>query len=802
MSPELTGWMLDLYADHSASQDGLVLWLLEEPACPPGADLPAAEPARRRLTQSFPVTFYAAGPGPRLRQLWQHLQSQPLPVELTRTERRDLFQPQPVTVLAIEVKNPAHQPALFVRLCNQFPDLTYYDADISLSLRHAARFGTFPLAHLQVTTDSQHSIQAIQVLDSPWDLEPEPPPLRSMTIEPDCNPTHRPPRWLEIRIQRWRYRLPLASFYEPELARPLLVNLAAILNRHDPDLLLTAWGDTWLLPRLLDLSERWNIPLPLSRDPRHPCLRKKARSYFTYGQIIHRGQQVLLFGRWHIDMYNAMMFHDYRLEGILESARVTATPVQDAARLSPGSGISAMQIATALRQGILVPWRKQQAETPKTAMDLIHADQGGLVYQPLVGLHRDVAEIDFISLYPSIMAHFNVSPETTHSEPRSASARRVPELNLWIDGDLDDPASRGLVPQTLQPLLEKRIALKQQAAHLPAWDPRRTAYKARASAHKWLLVTCFGYLGYKNARFGRIEAHQSVTAYSRECLLRAKEAAEDAGCTVLHMYVDGLWVQQPRDHSAGAPLRRDPSDFQPLLEEISRRTRLPVALDGVYRWVAFLPSRVNEDLPVANRYFGVFQDGSLKVRGIEARRGDAPAWIADSQMRILQTLAQAGQADDLPEYLPAILAFLRQQLKLLRLRRLPLENLLVSQKLSRELEEYRTPSPAARAALQLRAVGRSLRPGQRVRFLFTLGDPGVYAWDLPEPPSPAAVNVSRYSELLLRASAAVLQPLGVNETALRNWLFSHASYGAAPGQLPARASASPLLAHLSGALHF
>ena len=48
-----------------------------------------------------------------------------------------------------------------------------------------------------------------------------------------------------------------------------------------------------------------------------------------------------------------------------------------------------------------------------------------------------------------------------------------------------------------------------------------------ASAEKWLLVTCFGYLGYKNARFGRIEAHEAVTAYGREALLRAKEAAED-----------------------------------------------------------------------------------------------------------------------------------------------------------------------------------------------------------------------------------------------------------------------------------
>lgn len=134
-------------------------------------------------------------------------------------------------------------------------------------------------------------------------------------------------------------------------------------------------------------------------------------------------------------------------------------------------------------------------------------------------------------------------------------------------------------------------------------------------------MTCFGYLGYKNARFGRIEAHEAVTTWGREALLRAKEAAEEHGFTVLRMYVDGLWVKRE-----GC---RQPQDFQPLLEDIARRTRLPVALDGVYRWNTFLPSRVDARWPVPNRYFGVFQDGSIKVRGIDMRRRDTTPFIAE-----------------------------------------------------------------------------------------------------------------------------------------------------------------------------
>jgi DNA polymerase-2 len=273
-----------------------------------------------------------------------------------------------------------------------------------------------------------------------------------------------------------------------------LINLSSILKRQDPDLLLTDWGDTWLLPYLLELCEQHDFTLPLNRDERMDVTHKRERSYQAYGQVIHRGRQVHLYGRWHIDRFNAIMFHDYGMDGILESARVTGLPVQQAARLSPGTGISAMQIVTALREGILVPWHKQQAEMSKSALDLLHADQGGLVYQPTIGLHTDVAEIDFISMYPSIMARFNVSPETISVPEQTSSdasihiihhqaSNWVPELNLQIDQSVP-----GLIPQTLRPLLEKRIAFKQRIPELPNWDPRRQVYKARAAAHKWLAM--------------------------------------------------------------------------------------------------------------------------------------------------------------------------------------------------------------------------------------------------------------------------------------------------------------------------
>lgn len=696
---------------------------------------------------------------------------------LRREERRDLFFPRPLPVLAIQVRGPQQQERLFRQVAQEYPELDYYDADLPLALRYAAVYGVFPLARCQVSlgpaspTETAHpeyalerGAAAIQPLDTPWALDPPRPPLRLLVLEPDPPLSGPDPgragqanrRWLIIRAAQLA---PAGGAIRPpqrlcrlalQPARPLLVNLRALLEQYDPDLLLTRWGDTWLLPRLLKSAHVLGLPLPLSRDPEREAAYRRERSYFSYGQVIYRGRQVLLFGRWHIDCHNAMLWDEggvdglgaegsYGLEGVLETARVTGLPVQTAARVSPGTGISAMQILTALRLGVLAPWRKQQVEAPKTARQLFAADQGGLVYQPRPGLYRDVAELDFISMYPGIMVRFNISPETRAGE-----------------------AKPGLVPQTLAPLLAKRLALKQRLASLPAWHPQRLADQQRAAAHKWLLVTCFGYLGYKNARFGRIEAHEAVTAHGREALLQAKEAAEDLGYTVLHLYVDGIWVHKP-----GATT---PADLQPLVQAILERTGLPIALDGIYRWVAFSTSRPNPAVPVANRYFGVFQDGTLKVRGIEARRRDTPPFIGAAQVQALEAAAPVDLGDGLAVAQGRLLAVFRRGLARLRRGQIPLAELVVTHRLGRELDKYRARSAGREAASQLQAAGFRLRAGQRVQFIYTRGEPGVHAWDLPQPLDPRTVDLERYRELFLRAAETILAPFGLGPEEARSQL--------------------------------
>jgi DNA polymerase-2 len=634
-------------------------------------------------------------------------------------------------------------------------------------------------------------IRNIEALDSPWEVEYRVPPLRVMTLRLEGelqDPTrgHRGDLLVEIDGQNFRF--------PRRRGRQLVLSFRHLLEHHDPDVLISAFGDNYILPRLLRLAQHYSIPLPLNRDPSQAVQRKGAHSYFSYGRIMFRDEQHTLRGRWHIDRQNAFLSNYYGLDGILEIARVSGLPVQTVSRVSTGTGISAMQVATAQRRGVLVPWQKRHPESLKSGLDLLAADKGGLVYTPIAGLYEGVAELDFTAMYPSIMVHFNVSPETVEAE--CCEGEPVPEL-----GTLICRHRVGLVPETLAPLLEKRNRYKDLIRELPPGDPKRERYERRYAAHKWLLVTCFGYLGYKNARFGRIEAHEAVNAYGREVLLQAKELVEAAGFRVLHLYVDGLWIHKQAYSQ---------TELDALLNRIQTQTGLRVGLEGIYRWLAFLPSRTEPRVAVANRYFGAYRDGSLKVRGIEARRHDTPPYIKDTQLEILAILAQASDAEAFRATVPQAVAYAREKLRSLQAGEVPIKQLVVTHRLSRQLEQYRVRTPAARVAKQLSEAGVELSPGEMMHFIYVPGPEKVRPWEGslsealhsstnpaaskgdPGPgndvgdrgPAKALYDDQAYTELLLRALESLLAPVGVDRPTLEIWLLGDAGYWGPPGVLP------------------
>jgi len=313
---------------------------------------------------------------------------------------------------------------------------------------------------------------------------------------------------------------------------------------------------------------------------------------------------------------------------------------------------------------------------------------------------------------------------------------------------------------------------------------------------KWLLVCCFGYTGYKNARFGKIEAHEAINALAREKLLVAKEAAEQRGFRVLHALVDSIYVQKNRDWGQGAgdwgkaEIRNSKSetrgtatefrissfefrpsietrqstignypratraDYERLAQEIEQITGLPLALEAVYRFAVFLPSRQSAEIPVPNRFFCVSDEGELKVRGLECRRHDTPPFITRMQREVLGILAEARDFPTYCDKLSEAREVYKRYQDRLRDGTVPAEELVIRKRLTKAPASYQKNSSTAIAARQLDRAGVKLRPGENIEYIITdadssLVDDRVRAWTLWE--GWRGYDVKAYGEALKKA---------------------------------------------------
>ena len=72
----------------------------------------------------------------------------------------------------------------------------------------------------------------------------------------------------------------------------------------------------------------------------------------------------------------------------------------------------------------------------------------------------------------------------------------------------------------------------------------KDCYDKRQAALKWILVTSFGYLGFNNSKFGRIDAHIAVCAFARDIMLKISKVVETHGFEIIHGIVDSIWVKK------------------------------------------------------------------------------------------------------------------------------------------------------------------------------------------------------------------------------------------------------------------
>ena len=727
------GWLLDITSSRAG--DAVQLWIREAGGGPV-----------HRVEVPYQPPFYVTGAAEPLEMLGRELAERAEVAGLEASAiRTSLFDLPDVRHPALAVTPARH--ALRRRLATEVDqrgrcvDFPLFDVDLSVDQQYYIEHGLFPGAPVAW---SGQEVLALEPAEA-FDYAAVPLRLARLSVEVAGARRGRPP---EPADPVARVRVGEAVVEEEDEVDTLLA-LVAEVDRQDPDVLWTQGGDQFDLPHLYrralahGLTER---ELRLGREPRPFGLGRTGSSYVSYGRVYHQSPTFSLVGRIHLDV-DEQFVADVKLAGFLDVIRLARLGLHVICRRSPGTAFSAMEVACLLGSGVRVPWKKNLPERPKSARTLLAADRGGVTLIPPVGLFERVDEFDFVSLYPSIMVLHNLSMETLDC----ACCPDSPELAPGL-GYRSCQVRRGIVRQTLEPILKRRLAFRARKRSTTGTEKAR--YTDLCQAWKWVLVTSFGYQGYRNAKLGRIECHEAINAYARAVLVELMESARAGGWEVLHGIVDSLWLRPPPGG--------DPEAFG---AEVSARTKLQLGYEGRYRWIVFLPD-ADYGLGVPQRYYGSFEDGELKVRGIEVRRGDTCEFVRATQKEVLALLAEARDGEGFRARVPAALALGRARAERLAAGECPREELFLSLRVSKPLGEYRLLSPAVAALRQLKERGIVREPGQSVELL--LREHASRDWRRKALAAELvrgdeSYDADAYTVLLARSFATLFEPFGWTE---------------------------------------
>jgi DNA polymerase elongation subunit (family B) len=491
----------------------------------------------------------------------------------------------------------------------------------------------------------------------------------------------------------------------------------------DPDIISIENAFT-VLPYLDSRLRHHGLECPFHRWDKKPIRKKGGKTFFSYGRVMYRDFAVRLNGRFLLDS-GTVMGTECDVEGIIELCQLSGTRFQQISSRSFGAVFQSALIREMVRRDYLVPFKQKPADIPISMHDMLKADRVGHTFDSLTGFHKDVAEIDFSSLFPWIIYNYNISTETLYSD--EPPVQDVPGLPLSVS-----LRKKGIIPTAIKPLLDRRMHYKKNPSALN---------KVKMQGLKWVLVTSYGYLRFREFKLGIASSHMAIGAFAREILLKAKSICESRGFNLIHGIVDSLYI-----HKEGITEQ----EVKDICMDIELETGIPISFEGIFKWIVFLPSVNDSSRPVPTRYYGLFRSGEFKVRGIELRQAGSPNIVKYFQNRVLEVMAGCSTKEDIIKAFPEFCRLLRMTLKVLP----DVAGGELSSFVRLSKTDYKNKVPQRQSIEQLKAKGISVLAGQKVSFIYT--SKGTI---LPEDYKGDA-DIGRYRQLLIRSLYVLVQPFG------------------------------------------
>jgi len=427
---------------------------------------------------------------------------------------------------------------------------------------------------------------------------------------------------------------------------------------------------------------------------------------------------------------------------ILVLARISSMPIEDVSRQGVSRWIRNFLQREHRHRNMLIPTPEDiLAAKGKTATKAIIKGKkykGAIVVEPVLGVHFNVAVMDFPSLYPSIIKVWNLGYQSILCQHPECRSNLIPGTPHWVC--TKKRALESLLVGSLRDLRVQWYKPKSKDKALSA--DLRSWYNITQGALKVILNASYGVFGAESFDLYCPPVAEATAAIGRHSITQILKKAEELRIQVLYGDTDSLFLKNPSKQQT-----------EELAHWTEHELKMSLDVDKVYRYAVFSLRKKN--------YLGVLEDGTVDVKGLTGKKRHIPVFIKKAFDRMKARLAMVKTPADFENAKKTIGEIVRDCYTQLKRREWEsMSDLAFNVVLGEEIEHYTKTTPQhVKAAKILKENGLELRAGDLISFVKVTKEPHVKPVELA---TKNEIDVDKYIAYLHSTFDQVLDALGLD----------------------------------------
>jgi DNA polymerase, archaea type len=364
--------------------------------------------------------------------------------------------------------------------------------------------------------------------------------------------------------------------------------------------------------------------------------------------------------------------------------------------------------------------------------------QGGIVRDPVPGIHFEVTVVDFASLYPSAIRNWNLSYDTLLCSHKACKDNLVPGTPHWVC-----KKKEGMTSTLIGSLRDLRVLwYKPKAKDRSLTSDQRQYYDVVQQALKVFLNASYGVFGAESFPLYCPPLAESTAAVGRYAMEQAGKVAERLNINVLYGDTDSVFLDHPST-----------TQLEELVRWADEKLGIDLEVEKTYRYAVFSERKKN--------YLGVYKDGRVDIKGLTGKKRHIPPILKDAFDELIHILSEVENTNEFPKAKEDIKGLVQEVHHRIIEREFKIDEVAFQMQLGKPLKAYDTNPQHVKAGRMLEEMGHEVDQGDIINYVVTKDDvlPSIVA-------KPRDVDVKKYEEYLEGTFEQILDALDMNFDAL------------------------------------